>query len=112
MPQDMTQNGVAARDRHEVNHEGQKRVIYDSWTIGTYDPDNDGTGNSFDPRHVYGHSRIDFVAVHVADGSPYAVQYDYDENAIRLFNLDDGTEVAGETAVDVEVRVNARGMGQ
>lgn len=112
MPQEMTQQGVAARDRHEVNHEGQKRVIYDSWEIGTYDPDNDGTGNSFDPRHVYGHSRIDNLEVHVADGSPYLATYDYEENAIRLYDMDGTGEVTGETAVNVTVRVNARGMGQ
>jgi hypothetical protein len=110
MPQSMTQNGVAA-GKQDREQEGATTVIYDDWTLSDYDPDSDGTGNDFDPRQVYGFSRLDTVEVYVADGQPYHAQYDYDENVIRLYALDGTGEVGNNTTVNVDLRVNVRGMG-
>lgn len=109
MPEDMEHTGVAA-GRHDINHEGQNRVIYDEWELQTYDPDSDGTGNSFDPSLLYGMSRVGVVHAEVADDSAYLARYDYEEKSIRLFEMG-GSEVTGGTEVNVPIRVNVRGMG-
>lgn len=108
MPQDMTHVGVASGKKDREN-EGATEVVYDVWTLATYDPDSDGTGNDFDPNFVYGFSRVHKVNVTVEDGSPYVAQFDHDDNCVRLYALDGTGEVGNATAVNVDLRFEVRG---
>ena len=110
MGEDITHNGVAARDRPEHVTEGTSRVTYDEITLGTYDANNDGAGNAFDPTFEYGHGRIRAVHLNV-EAASYEAQYDYDNRSIRVYNISDGTEVAQGTALDIDIRVEVRGTG-
>lgn len=110
MAEDITHDGVAARDKHDIAAEGPTRVIYDEITLGTYDASNDGTGNTFDPGFEYGFSRLGIVHCEVVAAS-YEAQYDYQNNSIRVYNLSDGTEVAQGTTLDISIRIEVRGMG-
>jgi len=110
MPQEMTQNGVAS-GKNNREAEGATTVIYDEWTLGDYDPDDDGTGNDFDPGKVYGFSRFHAFDVRVADGQALDAEYDHDEGAIRLYNRDGTGEVGNSTTVNVDLRIEVRGNG-
>lgn len=109
MPQNMTHVGIAA-GKNEVDYEGDSRVVYDEWTLNNYDPDSDGSGNDFDPAY-YGISRLKTFHVHVADSQAYVARYDYENGVIRLYNVDGTGEVGNNTTVDVDLRVEVRGMG-
>lgn len=110
MPESMTRVGVAA-GKHEIEYEGDNRVIYDAWDLSTYDPNSDGTGNAFDPEMEYGFSRVKSLHVYVADGSVYDARYDHAAGAVRLYNRDGTGEVGNNTTVDVTLRVEVRGNG-
>ena len=119
MAEDITHNGVAALDRHDIVAEGATRVVYDEITLGTYDANNDGAGNAFDPTFEYGFGRIGIVTVHVV-GAGYVAQYDYDNRSIRVYQqANDGTGTAGDPLVEVpqgetlniDIRVEVRGTG-
>lgn len=105
----ITRNGVAA-GKHDVAAEGQYRVVYDSVTLGDYDSANDGAGNTFDPTASYGFSRLGIVHVEV-EAASYEAQYDYANNSIRVYNLSDGSEVTQGTTLNIDLRVEIRGMG-
>lgn len=116
--EDITRNGVAA-GKNDREHEGGTTVIYDELALGTYDNAGDGAGNSFDPRDVYGFGRIGIVTVQVI-AAGYIAQYDYDNNSIRVYQqANDGTgtagdalvEVAAGTALNIDLRLEVRGMG-
>lgn len=109
MPQNMTHVGVSA-GKHDIDYEGESRVVTDKWTLNDYDPDNDGSGNDFDPAYL-GITRLKSFEVYVADGSAYVAQYDEDVQAIRLYNVDGTGEVAGATTVDVDLKIVVRGQG-
>lgn len=118
--EDITRNGIAGRGDHDIEYEGDTKVIYDEITLGTYDNAADGNGNLFHVLQIYGYDRLKIVHVEVADGTPVVAQYDYINNAIRLFRqANDGTgtaddpltEVSAGTAMNVDLRVEVRGNG-
>lgn len=117
--EDITRNGVAG-GKHDVEQEGNTRTVYDEVVLGTYDNAADGNGNAFNIPNVYGFSRLKKVDVQVADGSGYKAAYDYVNDSIRVFaQANDGTgtaedpltEVAAGTALNITLRIEARGMG-
>lgn len=119
MPEDITRNGVAGQSDHDIAYEGQYRVVYDEITLGTYDNAADGNGNTFNVREIYGLSRLGIVHVQV-DAAALTAQYDYTNNAIRLYRqANDGTgsaedpltEVSAGSVLNVDLRIEVRGMG-
>lgn len=113
MAEDITKNGVAA-GKHDIAAEGQYRVIYDDITLGTYDNATDGNGNAFDPTVEYGFSRLGIVNVNV-QAAGYVAQYDYDNGSIRVYESAGAegalTEVAQGETLNIDLRVEIRGMG-
>lgn len=118
MAEDITKNGVAA-GKDDISYEGEYRVVYDEITLGTYDNAGDGAGNGFDPTMEYGFSRLGIVHVEV-EAAGYVAQYDYDNYSIRVYQqANDGTGTAGDalvevpagTALNIDLRVEIRGMG-
>lgn len=115
----LTRNGVAA-GKNDRENEGGTTVIYDDYTLGTYDDAADGAGNAFDPRDVYGFGRIGIVNVQVHGDHGYIAKYDYDNNSIRVYaQANDGTgtaedalvEVGAGTVLNIDLRMEIRGTG-
>lgn len=110
MAEDITRQGVAA-GKHEIEYEGDNRVVYDEVTLGTYDSAADGNGNTYNVLDTYGFSRVKAVHVEVVDGQPYIANYDMANNAILVYALDGTGEVAAATALNVDLRIEVRGNG-
>lgn len=106
----ITLNGVSPTGNHEPHYGDEKRV-YDNVTLGDYDPDSNGNGNSFDVASIYGFARLLHVDVQVDGTDAYYARYDYANNTVRVFNATDGTEVAQGTTLDIDLRVRIEGTG-
>lgn len=106
----ITLNGMEPTGRHEPHYGDEKRV-YDEVTLGEYDANEDGNGNTFDVASVYGFARLLNVDVQVLGDEAYLARYDYENNSIRLLNVGDGSEVTASTTVNLDLRVRVEGTG-
>lgn len=93
--------------KHDISHNGIYRRVTDNVEVEEYE---DG-GVDFDAEFEYGISRLVSVEVSVADGSAYIPQYDYDEGAIRLYDIGTGDEPEDDEEVGVTLRLSAFGRG-
>ena len=104
MPYNKT--GIAS-GKDEISY-GESRVFKTGLTITDYE----SGGVPFVPQDAAGVARVDNVVVDVADGTVgYHAHFDYENNAIVLTDLADGTEVADTTTVNLPVRVRVEGTG-
>lgn len=110
MSEDITRNGVEPVGRHEP-HYGDEKIVYDSVTLGDYDADDDGGGNTYDVARVYGFARLLYVHVQVDGDDSYEARYDYENNSIRVFDLSDGSEVTQGTTLGIDLRLRIVGTG-
>lgn len=108
--EDITLNGVSPTGQHEPHYGDEKRV-YDNVTLGDYDSDDDGDGNSFDVASIYGFSRLLHVDVVIDGTDAYYARYDYENRSIRVFDINDGSEVSQGTTLDLDLRVRVEGTG-
>ena len=106
----ITLNGVSPTGQHEPHYGDEKRV-YDEVTLGDYDSADDGTGNTIDVSQIYGFARLLHVDVQVDGTDAYYARYDYTNNSIRVFNANDGSEVAQGTTLDLDLRLRVEGTG-
>lgn len=81
------------------------------YTIDTYDSAADGSGEAFDVSREYGIHRIVDWNLVIEGSDTYDVQWDNDNNSIRIYNLSDGTEVAQGTALGLDLRITFIGVG-
>lgn len=110
MAESITRNGIEPVGRHEP-HYGDEKVVYDEVTLGDYDADDDGNGNSYDLMTSYGFSRLLLVEVQVLGGAAYEARYDYTNESIVVLALSDGTEPAQGTTLDIDLRLRIVGTG-
>lgn len=78
--------------------------------ITNYDDDSGGDGESFTPDDANGMHRFVHVHADVVGGSPHVANYDEDNQAIRLYDLDGTGEVASDGNNTATLRVTVLGV--
>ena len=106
MAENITRNGIEPVGRHEPHYGDEKRV-YDNVTLGDYV----SGGNDYDLARTYGFARLLNVDVQVLGAESYTARYDYENNAILVFDLGSGDEVANGTTLDIDLRLRVEGTG-